>query len=70
MTELLSSFKLLYTLFQMEDKIKSELEAVQKKIENIEKTQEMLKKINEMERMHDEKMGKRPSTKHRHGEMM
>ena len=45
----------------MEDKIQSELKAVQKKLEKIEKKQEMLQKIQNLDREHQKKMGERPS---------
>ena len=45
----------------MEDKIQSELKAVQKKLEDIEKKQEMLNKIQQLERQHKRMMGEIPS---------
>ena len=45
----------------MEDKIQSELKAVQKKLEEIEKKQEMLNKIQQLERQHKRMMGEIPS---------
>ena len=45
----------------MEDKIQSELKAVQKKLEDIEKKQEMLNKIQQLDRQHQKMMGERPS---------
>ena len=45
----------------MEDKIQSELKAVQKKLADIEKKQEMLNKIQQLDRQHQKKMGERPS---------
>ena len=45
----------------MEDKIQSELKAVQKKLEDIEKKQEMLNKIQELDRQHQRMMWERPS---------
>ena len=44
----------------MEDKIQSELKAVQKKLEDIEKKQEMMKKLYDLEKEQQQKMGKRP----------
>ena len=45
----------------MEDKIQSELKAVQKKLEHIEKKQDMLNKIQQLDRQHQKMMGERPS---------
>ena len=41
----------------MEDKIQSELKAVQKKLEDIEKKQAMLNKIQQLDRQHQKMMG-------------